>query len=135
MISRGSWRLSRKCANGKRRRRLVLSFVCRLAPRPPRTPRPDTKSRRGAALRAARGPGSWRGRAARELGHLRAAGAAAAAQVRSRLSPTWRGGGSLEATGAPSRAVERRAVPGAALGSREGGSGPAPEAISFVQVT
>lgn len=90
MISRGSWRLSRKCANGKRRRLLARSLAgAAAAPNPePRYKKPAGRSAPGRP-----GPGSWRGRAAREPGHLRQAGAAAAAQVRSRLSPTWRGGG------------------------------------------
>lgn len=63
-------------------------------------------------------------------------GGLAAAQVRSRLSPTWRGGGgSPEAAGHPGRAAGRRAVLGAVLGSREGGSGRPQKPFRFVQVT
>lgn len=125
MISRGSWRLLRKCANGKRRRSSP--------PRRRGRPTPDHIQKAGGrSVPAARGPGSWRGRAAREPGHLREAGAAAAAQVRSRLSPTWRGGGGSLEAGAPragrlsgGQSPPRRSAPG------KGGSGPAPEAISF----
>lgn len=128
MISRGSWRLSRKCANGKRRRLLARSLAgAAAAPNPePRYKKPAGRSAPGRP-----GPGSWRGRAAREPGHLRQAGAAAAAQVRSRLSPTWRGGGGACSGGRPGPGGGWRAVPAAARASREGGSGPAPEAISF----
>lgn len=130
MISRGSWRLSRKCANGKRRRRLVRSPARRRGRPEPR----NQIQKAGGAQRPGRPRArGWRRGGRRASGSPARGGAAAAAQVRSRLSPTWRGGGSLEATGAPGRAVEQRAVPGAALGSREGGWA-GPEAISFVQV-
>lgn len=133
MISRGSWRLSRKCANGKRRRLLARS-PARPAPRPPQTPGAHTKSRRAPRRGPAAGPGvgaaggARAGSPARGGGRGRCPGALAPvahlARWRRRRQP---GGG-----GAPrGRAVERRAGPAAALGSREGGSGPAPEAISF----
>lgn len=120
MISRGSWRLSRKCANGKRRRRL--------APRPQTTyKKPAGAAPRPPAARDLEGAGGApAGSPARGGGRGRCPGALApVAHLARRRQPGWRrglpgpGGG---AAGSP---------PAAALGSREGSSGPAPEAISF----
>lgn len=106
-------------------------------PPPPRPPRARARLRKAAgrsAPAACPGPAPPRapglgegGRAAREPGHLRQAGAAAAAQVRSRLSPTWRGGGGgPEAAGAGVGRLERRGGPrgGARLPGGGLGAGP-----------
>lgn len=122
MISRGSWRLSRKCANGKRRRRLVRSPARRRG-RP--EPRNQIQKAGGAQRPAARGPGVGEG-GRRASGSPARGGAAAAAQVRSRLSPTWRGRRQPGGDRRPGPGGGAAAVPGAALAPGRGGSGPAP---------
>lgn len=129
MISRGSWRLSRKCANGKRRRP-----PARLAPWPPRTQGPRTKSRRRSAPGrppARRRPGVGEGgrRASRVTCERRGPGrcpgalAPVAHLARRRRQP---GGGGAPGPGGGAAGGPRR---GARLPG--GGLGPAPEAISF----
>ncbi|KAK2102804.1 hypothetical protein P7K49_020471 [Saguinus oedipus] len=125
---------------------MVSGGACR--PPPPRPPRARARLQKAAgrsAPAACPGPAPPRapglgegaradGRAEREPGHLRQAGAAAAAQVRSLLSPTWRGGGGgPEAAGAGAGRLERWAAPAAALGSREGARGRPQKPFRFVQ--
>lgn len=140
MISRGSWRLSRKCANGKRRRLLPRSLVRSPArrcgrpkprdqiqkasgaqrPGPPAGPGVEEGGRRASRVTCARRGPRPQPRCARACRPPGAA-AAAAASWRRRAPGTGRWGGG--------QSPPRRSAPG------RGAQGRPQKPFRFVQVT
>lgn len=129
MISRGSWRLSRKCANGKPRRPLAAAAAGSSG-----IPEPARKA--CGAARAGRGPASWRGLASRRASRVTCARRRGPRRPLPRCAHACRppGGGNLETEGTPGP-PGREASPPPALGAREGGSGRPQKPFRFVQVT